>query len=384
MIGFTAAAVLLTASAMQMSPSKSRPASGKDLELIMLDESEVESRGSHCLDGSTPGYLYKQGTVDDKWIFWFQGSAWCKSEQECADEMKNIKLAGQDDLPLMKSGEFSEYHHVMFERCDVGLYMGDLAEPVVHNGVKLYFQGKRIIDHVLATLQSNSTFGSATEVLMAGGSGGGQSAYIISDYFAGVMPASVKKFGVAPINGWYANGEADEMKYMFDLANMKTAISPKCAAAFSAEDAYKCLDSAVSYEYSTSPTFLIQSFDYTFAWSNSDPSLKTAWTNCLHEPTGACDADGVDLLQEHLTNFTGKLQSIPKYNEAGQGGFLTTCTEHEFYDDDDLFSQYSNNGVSVGDAVSSWWKSLGTSASPTWHLPCSLGSSSNAQCESSC
>jgi len=375
-----------TAEALQMTLADSKRES--TMNLVMLDENECNSRGSHCLDGSTPGYYYKQGTEENKWVFWLQGGGLCTDEADCADMLPlNDPQGTMDSLPLQNYGEFANYNHVYVTSCDRGLWLGDRSEPVSYNGKKLYFQGKRVLEHIFDSLQTNASFGSATEVLLSGGSGGGQGSYVLADYVKSIMPSSVHKFGAVPMNGWYVEGGLDglgEVKDLFTLANMKNAISPSCDAAMG-EERYKCIDPATSYRYSTSNIFATQVFDYTFQWNSTD-EVTSAYNSCLSEESsaGQCDDDSVNLLQGYLDNFTQILQAMPKYNEHGQGGFVSTCTVHVFYNEEDLFGKYSTDGVKVGDAIEQWWTSLGTNPPAAWYMPCTLGNAQHAQCESTC
>merc|ERR1719213_1372970 len=132
--------------------------------------------------------------------------------------------------------------------------------------------------------------------------------------------------------------------------------------------------------------FMTQIFDYTFEWSVTD-EVSDAYKSCLSTETSndkPCTQEGVDLLQEYLDNYTHSLQGYPRYSENGEGGYMSTCTMHTFYDEDDMFKLYANNGVTVGDAIAAWWKSIGTTPAAVWYLPCTLRTGQNPQCESSC
>merc|ERR1719152_354434 len=98
---------------------------------------------------------------------------------------------------------------------------------------------------------------------------------------------------------------------------------------------------------------MTQILDYTFEWNVTD-TVITAYTKCLstEETSGKpCGDDDVVLLQDYLNNYTQTLKTYPRYYLNGEGGYLSTCTKHTFYDEDDLFDSYANNGVTVGDAV---------------------------------
>jgi len=369
---------IVSASSMKLARKEDR-----DMKLVMLDEKEVANRGSHCLDGSTPGYYFEEGSEAGKFLFWLHGGGYCTSESDCASYLPIHDLGDSvDALPILKHDAFSSYNHVYILNCDLGIYMGDRSEPVTYNGNTLYFQGARILRHVVDTIQSSY---SLTEDLVSGGSGGGHSLYAVADYLKGLLPTSVTKFGVAPINGWYISDHS-ELASMFTLQNMGNVISPKCKDAFSSAEQYKCLDPATSYRYTESKMFMTQILDYTFEWNVTD-SVKSAYNNCLstEDPSGQqCTEEDVDLLQSYLTNYTTTLKSYPRYYENGEGGYFSTCTKHTFYDDDDLFASYANNGVTVGDAISRWWAAIGTNSPAQWYLPCTLGSAGKAQCEETC
>lgn len=353
----------------------------REMQAVMLDDQEVASRGSHCLDGSTPGFFHKPGTLDGHWVFWLKGGGVCFNKTDCVDYLPIQYPDGlMDEMPLHEYGEFANYHHVLLPNCDLGLYMGDRSDPVTSNGNTLYFQGARIVKHVIDVLSANY---SMTDVLFSGGSGGGQALYAGADYFKSIMPSTVTRFGVAPINGWYAEGGIENLKDLYTLASMETTIASSCKQAFSDGSRHNCIDPASSYRFIEANTFMVQIFDYTFKWNCTDEGLSNAWKVCLDEPTSACSDDDVTLLQHFLDNFTDTLQGYPKYPEHGQGGYLSTCTTHTFYNDD-TFNEFANNGVTAGAAIQKWWLSLGTNPPAVWYLPCSLGTSSNAQCERTC
>ena len=48
-------------------------------ELVLLSDPVAR-----CLDGSSPGYYYKQGTVNS-FVMWFEGGGWCNSLENCYD-----------------------------------------------------------------------------------------------------------------------------------------------------------------------------------------------------------------------------------------------------------------------------------------------------------
>jgi hypothetical protein len=74
---------------------------------------------------------------------------------------------------------------------DRGLWLGHRSETVSYNGETLYFKGKRVIDNISKSLQTSVSFGSATNVLMSGGSVKGQGSYVLADYVKSIVPSSL-------------------------------------------------------------------------------------------------------------------------------------------------------------------------------------------------
>jgi len=357
---------------------------------VSLDDKEVAERGSYCIDGSTPGYFYKPGTIDDKWIIAIEGGKmFCEDEDVCVQMLGN-DFASADSmvyLKLFETDEFKEYNMVELHHCDGGMFMSDRADPLVHNGNKMYFRGKRIIDHVFDTLKGNKTFASATEVLITGGSGGGQATTVLADYLAGLMPTSVHKIGAVPMSGWYTS-DWNDIEYTFGMHEMSGTIAPGCRDALDESEQYKCLDPRVSYEHSQTPMFVVQLLDsqsLAGAYAENTTLAETsraAWTNCMETSTAACSDSDRSVLQGYLDELVAGIQGGTKHTQQGEGGFLSTCTKHVFYKEDE-YDHYADKESTIADAVATWWRNLGT-AEAKWFLPCTLNTKGQAQCESSC
>merc|ERR1719183_2366545 len=323
------------------------------------------------------------------WTIAFEGG-----EMYCYDDASSLEMMQRFQenpislvsLNLYESGDFANYNHIQLPKCDGGIYMSDSTYTV--GGQTMYLRGKRILDHTFENLHGNTTFGSATEVMLTGGSGGGHAAVLVADYVKTLMPTSVKKYGAVPMSGYYAT-YLDNLENVYNLHQMQGVVAPGCAAALSSEP-HKCLQPENSYKYSETPMFVVQMLDsQSLAGAYDDnatvcEAAKTAWGACLETPSPQCDKDGAAILEGYLEDFVSSIKSTSKYSQKGEGGFLSTCTKHVFYKVDE-YSHYASNGVTVEDAISNWWKNLGTSGSK-WYLPCTLDVDhpNNLQCEESC
>ena len=59
---------------------------GANCSLHILSKAAAEQHGAACLDGSAPGFYFRQGRGDDagKYVLWSHGGGWCRNEGECA------------------------------------------------------------------------------------------------------------------------------------------------------------------------------------------------------------------------------------------------------------------------------------------------------------
>lgn len=359
------------------------------MKVIYLDENETAERGSYCLNGAIPAYYFKKGTKLDKWILAFQGGEWCQNLNDCVHKTTTTFLHAEkddskNDLSVFKTPEFKDYNHVVFHHCDAGLSMGDRDHPIIHKGVKLFFRGRRIIDHVLDDLKNKTTFSSAEEVMITGGSGGGQATFIAADYLASQMPKSVVKLGGVPMSGWYPMS-APSQKEGFLLHNMTAAIVPRCRKKFPANEQWKCIHSDVAYQYSTTPMFVVQLLDY-HGISALGKRTLSAWHKCLFNNQSSCGATGIENLEGYLESVVLGLNASNKFFQKSEGGFVSSCTKHTFYSKDE-YRHYARDGVTIEQAVTRWWDNLGSEKREKkgkWYLPCKLHKSYPHQCEHSC
>ena len=65
------------------------------------------------------------------------------------------------------------WNTVFVRYCSGGSFITDLEPPIIYNDTKLYFRGFRILNAALQFITDEYGFGSATDVLITGGSAGG-------------------------------------------------------------------------------------------------------------------------------------------------------------------------------------------------------------------
>ena len=138
--------------------------------------------------------------------------------------------------------------------CDRTSFSGNRDEPVVVNGQKIFFRGKRIIDAVIKTRVRDHGLGSAENVLLTGCSAGGLSTYLHADNVGELVkvaaPATLKKYKAAPLSAVFLLHDTveqkpiypDHMKYIFNLSNSSGpgSVNDACLASKADADKWLC------------------------------------------------------------------------------------------------------------------------------------------------
>lgn len=400
------------------------------LDLVALDAAEAQERGALCLDGSTPGLYYEpadtsaDATSATKWVLAFKGGGWCWDEDDCASRARSVlgsakQLTQPNDMSVFgsglaytgRNGQFKSYHHVVLWYCDGGVFAGDREEPVQwpdpwdkSKNMTLYFRGRRVLDFMMDSLKQ-PPFGlsSATEVLLTGGSSGGYSAYLHADKVAAHMPAFVKRFGVAPINGWFAHVPGffqlatrnfmEEFAHFSEMQNLVGSGAPGCYEALPKEEHFKCVFTDYSYAYSKAPIFPMQALDVFIASQNETSSaFALANVQCMmqHLKVAACEPGVVSRLNGVMSGVVAAITRAKKSQGPSAGGFLTSCGGHTLYESP-MFYTTASDGVPMINALSQWWNLLGGrdlvadgQTQTHWHLPCQLNKEPPFQCEAGC
>jgi len=273
--------------------------------------------------------------------------------------------------------------------CDGTSFTSNRLLPATFNGTRLWFRGRPILQAVLKDIQSLG-FGQATAVLLSGCSAGGLSTFHAADWIYSQLPSSVKKYGALPVSGYFLlhNNVGNtpvypsEMQTIYYLGNCSYGISSACQQAMGA-NAWQCIFAQNVYPYIKSPIFISNSmFD---SWqiiciltSEPDHSLTgdgncssaAGWQNC---PFGSqqCQASQWGVLNSYAGSFISTLNSTANAHRAGNGGFIDSCLNHCEAVYSYSWNGYKIGGVSMNQAASNWWTSLGSSSSQNnWFWDC--------------
>jgi len=304
--------------------------------------------------------------------------------------------------------DFCNANRVHMLYCDGNSFSGNRDSPVVVNGKPLYFRGKKIMDAVLQTLIRDHGLKSATDVLLTGCSAGGLSTYLHADYVHSQVRAAapgLTRFKAAPISGFFLLHDtveskpvyADEMKYIFGLANSSCAgcMNDACLASHASGDQWRCNFAEESYAHIVTPIMALNSaLDswqtgciYTAepvahnSTANGNCAAAPGWGACSRDPE-SCDSSQIAVMNKYQSDFNSIMGQKVTYSKPGNGAFIHSCHTH-CEAQGGQFNTFEVNGVSMQQAVSKWWKSAGT-APPLNYAPCMYKTTSPHKCNPTC
>jgi hypothetical protein len=387
-----------------------------NLDLIILPNDTSIAHGAMCLDGSPPAIYMKSANLSDpsaanKWVLYFKGGGWCFDNVSCAGRAKGLigsstQLQAKQPTFGYEGGgplggdpasnpDFAHFNRVMLWYCDGGSFTGDRTEPLDFDGQKLYFRGKRNLDAVLRYLRRDHNLNAATEILLAGGSAGGLSAYIHADYIRSTFAPSVK-FRASPVSGFFlmhdtAQGVPDyptSMRNMFDMMNSTGGANQRCVTAAPAGQEWQCVFANASYAYTRTPIFpmnsAVDSYQMEAILQVPAGCASMAEAKVPGPQFSNCTSTELAQVIAFEGDFIRDLQGSVTYSRPGNGGFIESCMEH-CAAQGNRWNQIKQSGVTIQEAHSKWWNAAdGAPASEHWHLPCTLNAAGPGQCNPSC
>ena len=303
---------------------------------------------------------------------------------------------------------FAHFNRVILWYCDGGSFTGDRTEPIVMNGSNVWFRGRRNLDAMLGYLRDEHRLGSATDVLVSGGSAGGLSAYIHADYIRASFPSpsAVRKFRAAPVSGFFLNHRTihgileheTNMRYVYTMMNSSGGVNRICATHYALRDgdggegqAWHCIFANESWSFSKTPTFPLNSAIDAYQISDilNFPDKQCAGLHVGNPQVPGpqmsnCSMQELSTLAQYERDFIHDVHTSPAFHKAGSGGFIESCVEH-CLGMGGGWNVATINNVTMQQALTAWWDAPdGAPAVGHWHLPCAIRSSSPGQCNPSC
>lgn len=254
-------------------------------------------------------------------------------------------------------------------------FTGNANLPLVVNGQKIWFRGKRVLDAVLEHLRAEYGLGDATEVLFSGGSAGGLACFLHADYVRAQFAATVK-FKAAPVSGYFLNHATVDgavssiqstMQWLLPAMNSSGAAHPACIAAAQPESRWRCLFANETYARATTPIFPLNSAIDKYQVQ----SIFDFDKGCASGQFESCSYAQIAQLNQWEKDFMRDLQDNAGYTKKGNGGFIESCLEHVAAQYSGTVNKYAVGGVTMMQGLIAWWNDPVDSPSYErlhWHL----------------
>ncbi|KAJ9466999.1 Pectin acetylesterase 8 [Diplonema papillatum] len=403
--------------------------SSYSMRLTLMPDAVAD--GAMCLDGGPAGYMFGAAGAaanTNDWMIHFEGGGWCYDPRDCYHRASTA-LGNSTNWPtaerafgLMSSNcsvspVFCNYNHVKMKYCDGNSFAGNADEPMVYNGTKLYFRGKRILDATLSHLARLQNLSNAENVLLTGCSAGGLATYLhveyVHDWFKANAP-NLKRFKAAPMSGFFLDHATldgtpvyeTEMKnvHAFTNASAGGGLNAACVEHYapSGED-WKCNFAPYTYDFIDTPLFVLNSgLDHWQTMCILTAELPSGWPDqtgiengvcgqgsyakCQKLPDFDCNETQIVQMNQYTTDFMAVLNSATSSQQDGHGSFIHSCHTHCEGQDETDFATFAIDGVTMSDAVSLWWNSTNEPASKHTYTPClrSTGNVTDRQCNPTC
>ncbi|CAI7840348.1 unnamed protein product [Closterium sp. NIES-53] len=291
------------------------------------------SYGAKCLDGSPPGYQYREGYGEASgwWHIHLPGGGWCASLDKCLARSKS-KLGstrglqngmptgsrssrkasndnGDPDAPprgitsadAATNPTFYNWHLVRPVYCDGGGFAGRAGYRAAGNGSEgVHMDGWRIIHAILGDLRKNRGMTAPARILLSGSSAGGQAVVTLCDLLPLLFPRALVKCIMDA--GLFVDAEdrtkrrafAGMVKATVALHNMR--VNWRCSQTMSAANQWRCFFPHQALRVVSSPVLAVNSlFDYrALMLGNQLPANQARATACLRQ---IAREGGTDLLK---------------------------------------------------------------------------------------
>lgn len=310
------------------------------------------STGAKCLDGSNYKFYLSKGSGSGvkKFMFYWEGGAFCgvdgrKFLESCL-ERSHMFLGSSlqwgengssvtENFPVGFFSNMQEYNpdfwnwnKVLIKYCDGSNHQGYVEDPIVVNGQNVWFRG---FNNTLATfnyVRDNFNLFDSSEVIISGGSAGGQATYLWAPYLQKYFPNNIKLMGI-PDAGLFLdvyNHRAGCRLFLYLNKKVATYTNSKQLELFSdckykQKEIWKCM----------MPEYIIMNINFPFFVINSQndiEALKTqAGVQCIVENPKNCSSEDKVLIHNFRRKFLEISLKIKAY-KSFWGFWLRSCFEH--------------------------------------------------------
>lgn len=321
----------------------------EDFQVIELDS----STGARCLDGSNYKFLYSAGSGSGahKFLFNWIGGAFCGVDgydtlESCYYRSKgplgSSKTWGENNTIVQETeslGYFSsnketnpsfwDWNKVMIKYCDGSNHQGYTKDGYLFNNTKIWFRGFNNTFSTFEHLKNRFNLFEAKEIVVSGGSAGGQATYIWSSYLQDYFPKSIKFMSIPDAGLFLDVYNEGSGCYLYRYLNQKIAnltnsinleLFRRCK--YKGEEFWKCLMAEYIWNDIETPVFVVNSQD-------DSEAMRTQFGIACAKTPEKCNKEDKDKIADFRQKFLNIALSM-KINKKNWGFWLRTCFNHVY------------------------------------------------------
>ena len=317
------------------------PATARNWTKVIMTEA-VDTHGARCLDGGPGGFYISPpaaATSDPnaRWLVFHQGGGWCGSPENCLSRSKTALGSSAywpdtyedkyEGSALWTTPPFDGFTVVYAMYCDGGSWAGNATGTV--GNATLHYRGRNLLDALLDTLLARGLRG-ASQLLYAGCSAGGLTAYLHADYVRSKVPSSVAMLGLADAMFALDHAAFDGqrrfpavMQWVYAAMGCSASINARCLSHYGEGGGWRCMLGALAAPFVQLPLFVLNSkYD---TWQEvailgldcAPPTCASARQERFWVGYGQAMVAAVDALPARHAAF---LMNCPAHCQTGTGG----------------------------------------------------------------
>jgi hypothetical protein len=353
---------------------------------------DAAAKGAVCIDGSPGAYYIRTQNAagvkadPNKWVLFMEGGGWTSSLQGSVGRAKTnlgssknygVHPGGMEGTGMFTAPPFDTHTIVYAKYCDGGSFTGAMSNPpIVVGNDTIYFRGRGIFDGLFDDLLGNRGMDQAKELLYAGCSAGGLTAYIHADRVTATMKARAPAAKVVVLaDAMYSLNHDDFqqdghwphfMSWVYhNMDATGASVNEACVTDMANKygtppgnrsEGWRCMFGTAVAPYLKTPTFILNSkYDL---WQGAQIIGANAF-KCTAN-ISACPAPIKAFWVDYGNEMVQLLDALP----ARHGAYLHNCQSH-CQTGLGPWTSDTVNGTYMGQAVATWYAAAmkGTQAS---------------------
>ncbi|CAD8118533.1 unnamed protein product [Paramecium sonneborni] len=337
----------------------------------------VQDEQALCLDGSRGSFYFDRGSGSGakSWIIYFQGGGWIggksleatkndalsRSKTEMGsskNKAQQVNIGGIFSRDSKINPVLYNWNSIYINYCDGTGHQGYAKDPIIVNGVNLYFRGNSITRSIINQFLNELT--QADKVIVSGCSAGGLASFTWVQTIRDLLPQSVTVLNV-PDSGVFQDLQTYDGSISYkntyhtnfmQLSNSELSPPNTRCVQSNPNEQWKCLFAQYLIEYIDTPIFFVQSPYDSWCIPNI---LKLS---CANDGTLLnCNQNQVNFIESHAISMEVMMKSrfSTHYNT---GAFGPACLQHCFlessYYHGTKFQVPSGSGNTIAKTLSSW------------------------------